>query len=32
MRNRPFTLAYGIMLMLGTAGPALAQDNGGQQP
>jgi hypothetical protein len=32
MRNRPFRLAYGIMLMLGTAGPALAQDNGGQQP
>ena len=32
MRNRPFTLAYGIMLMLGMAGPAVAQDNGVQQP
>jgi protein CpxP len=37
MRNRSFTLAYGVMLMLGIAGPALAQgnvaqDNGGQQP
>ena len=32
MRNRPFTLAYGAMLMLGMAGPAVAQDNGAQQP
>ncbi|MGC1360460.1 MAG: hypothetical protein WA419_05140 [Silvibacterium sp.] len=32
MRNRPFTLAYGVMLMIGTAGPAVAQDNGVQQP
>ena len=32
MRNRAFTLAYGVMLMLGMAGPAVAQDNGAQQP
>jgi hypothetical protein len=32
MRNRPFTLAYGVMLMLGMAGPAVAQDNRAQQP
>src|ERR1017187_10703632 len=32
MRNRPFTLAYGIVLMLGMSGPAVAQDNGTQQP
>jgi K+-sensing histidine kinase KdpD len=32
MRNRPFTLAYGFMLMLGMVGAALAQDNGVQQP
>jgi hypothetical protein len=32
MRNRPFTLAYGVILMLGMAGPAVAQDNGVQQP
>jgi hypothetical protein len=32
MRNRPFTLAYGVMLMLGMAGPAVAQDKGAQQP
>jgi protein CpxP len=32
MRNRPFTLAYGVMLMLGMAGPAVSQDNGVQQP
>jgi protein CpxP len=32
MRNRPFTLASGVMLMLGMAGPAVAQDNGIQQP
>ncbi len=31
MRNRPSTLAYGFMLMLGIGG-ALAQDNGPQQP
>ena len=31
MRNRAFTLAYGVMLMLGMAGPSLAQDNGAQQ-
>jgi periplasmic protein CpxP/Spy len=32
MRSRPFTLAYGVMLMLGMAGPAVAQDNAVQQP
>jgi hypothetical protein len=32
MRNRSFTLAYGVMLMLGMAGPVVAQDNGAQQP
>src|SRR5260370_28352162 len=32
MRKRPFTLAYGVMLMLGMAGPVVAQDNGAQQP
>jgi Spy/CpxP family protein refolding chaperone len=32
MRNRPFTLAYGIMLMLGMVSPAVAQDDGAQQP
>jgi len=32
MRNRSFTLAYGAMLILGMAGPAVAQDNGVQQP
>jgi hypothetical protein len=32
MRHRPFTLAYGVMLMLGMAGPVVAQDNWGQQP
>jgi periplasmic protein CpxP/Spy len=32
MRNRPFTLANAVMLMLGMAGPAVAQDNGVQQP
>ncbi len=32
MRNRRFTLAYGVMLVLGMAGPAVAQDNGTQQP
>ncbi len=32
MRNRPSTLAYGVMFMLGIAGTAIAQDNGAQQP
>jgi hypothetical protein len=32
MRNRPFTLACGAMLLLGMAGLAVAQDNGEQQP
>ena len=32
MRNRAFTLASGFMFMLGIAGPAVAQDNGEQQP
>jgi protein CpxP len=32
MRNGSFTLAYGVMLMLGMAGLAVAQDNGVQQP
>jgi K+-sensing histidine kinase KdpD len=32
MRNRPSTLAYGVMFMLGIAGAAIAQDNGAQQP
>jgi len=32
MRNRLFTLAYGAVLMVGVAGPAVAQDNGAQQP
>ena len=32
MRNRPSTLAYGLMLMLGFAGAAAAQDNGAEQP
>jgi protein CpxP len=32
MRNRPFTLVYGALLMLGMAGPTLAQDDRGQQP
>ena len=32
MRNRPFTPAFGVMLMLGMARPAVAQDNGAQQP
>ena len=32
MRNRPFTLAFGVMLILGTAGPAVAQDKGVEQP
>jgi protein CpxP len=32
MRNLPFTLASGVMLMLGMAGPAVTQDKGAQQP
>jgi chromosome segregation ATPase len=36
MRNRAFTLASGVMLVLGIAGPVVAkagaQDNGAQQP
>ncbi len=31
MRNRPFTVAYGVMLMLGIAGPAVAQDHVAQE-
>jgi hypothetical protein len=32
MRNRVLTLAWGIALILGIAGPVIAQDNGVQQP
>ena len=32
MQNRRFTLAYGIMFLLGTTGLAAAQDNAVQQP
>jgi DNA anti-recombination protein RmuC len=32
MRNRRFTLAFEVMLLLGMAGPAIAQGNGAQQP
>ena len=32
MRKRPFTLAYGVMLILGMAGTAVAQDTGMQPP
>jgi periplasmic protein CpxP/Spy len=33
MRNRPFTLVCGLMLMLGiVGGPAVAQESGAQQP
>ena len=32
MRIRIFPLAYGVMLMLGMAGAAVAQDNAAQQP
>src|ERR1700730_2117734 len=32
MRNRPSTLAYGVMLILAIAGAAAAQDNGAEQP
>ncbi len=31
MRNRAFTFAYGAMLIVGMASPAIAKDNGGQQ-
>jgi periplasmic protein CpxP/Spy len=31
MRNRRFTFACGVMIMLGMAGPGVAQDNGVQQ-
>jgi hypothetical protein len=32
MLYRPFALAYGVMLMFGMAGPAVAQDNWPQRP
>jgi hypothetical protein len=32
MRNRSFTLAYGVVLVLGVAGGAVAQSDGAQQP
>jgi uncharacterized phage-like protein YoqJ len=32
MKNRSFTLVYGVMLMFGTMIPAVAQDSGGQLP
>jgi len=32
MRDRPLTLAYGVILMLGMARPAVAQDDGIPQP
>ncbi len=32
MRDRPFTLAYGIMLMLGLVGPVVARNNGERLP
>jgi len=32
MGNRHFTLAYGVVLLLGMAGPAVAQNGGVQQP
>jgi hypothetical protein len=32
MRNRSFTLAYGVVLVLGVAGGAVAQSGGAQQP
>jgi Spy/CpxP family protein refolding chaperone len=31
MRSRPFMFTYGVMLVLGMAGTAVAQDNGAQQ-
>jgi hypothetical protein len=30
--HRPFMLEHGVMLMLGMAGAAVAQDNEAQQP
>ena len=32
MRNRPSTLAFGVMFLLGIAGTAVAQDNEAEQP
>ena len=32
MRNQSFMFAYGVILTLSMAGPAIAQDNGIQQP
>jgi Spy/CpxP family protein refolding chaperone len=32
MRNRPSTLVFGVMLVLGIASAAIAQDDGAQQP
>jgi DNA anti-recombination protein RmuC len=32
MRNRFVTIAYGVLLILGIAGAAVAQDNGAEQP
>jgi hypothetical protein len=32
VRNRTLTLVYGVILMLGMASPAVAQDTGVQQP
>ena len=32
MQKQPSTLAYGVMLVLGIAGAAMAQDNGAQPP
>jgi periplasmic protein CpxP/Spy len=32
MRNRPSTLAYGVMFLLGITTTAAAQDNGAQEP
>jgi hypothetical protein len=32
MRNRPLTLVYGIMIVLGMVRPAVAQDKATQQP
>jgi Spy/CpxP family protein refolding chaperone len=32
MRNRPYMVVYGIMLLLGMSSPAVAQDPGASQP
>jgi protein CpxP len=32
MRNRPLTIAYGVMLVLGMAGPTVGQENRAQPP